>query len=206
MVGIGAVRDGDMALQVTLDGLRRFPRGEAETVGYAEYVGVYGDDGLVVDDGSDDVGRLPPDAGKAHQRIDVGRDLPIEIRKKFPGHGGQVLGLAVRVGDAFDIGKDFLRGRGREGSGVGEAPEQGGSHEIDPLVRALGGEDHGAEELEYVPVAEFRFGDGPVLGEPAYDAFEALFPGHQIVTSDSTTSGAGSSPHFSSVQENTRPG
>ena len=150
-------------------------------MGNPENVGVHRDDGFVVNNGGNDICRLSADARKCHQRIDVRGDLPAEIGKEFPGHGNQVRGFAVGIGDAADEGIDLVEGGGGQGGGIREAFEQGRRDQVHPPVGALGGEDDGDEELEGIPVTELRFGDGPVLGEPADDGGESLFPVHQMV-------------------------
>ena len=178
MVGDGAPVGGDMALEVLFDFQRRLAVGEAEPVGNPENVGVHRDDGFVVNNGGNDICRLSADARKCHQRIDVRGDLPAEIGKEFPGHGNQVRGFAVGIGDAADEGIDLVECGGGQGGGIREAFEQGRRDQVHPPVGALGGEDDGDEQLEGVGVMKFGGGEGNVLLKPLQHCAEPFFFPH----------------------------
>ena len=102
VVGAGTKLRGDVALEVAFDGFGGLALREAQAVGDAEDVGVDGDDGLVVNDGGDDIGGLAADAGQAHQHIDVGGNGAVEAFLQLAGGFEQVGGFAVGVGDAFN--------------------------------------------------------------------------------------------------------
>ena len=173
-------------------------------MGDAEDVRVHGDDGLVIDDGGDDIGRLAAHARKAHERVDVGGNFAAEIGQQFLRHGDQVRRFRVRVGDAFHIGKNLVERGGSQVLRGGKALEKGRGDDVHPAVGTLGGQDDRHQQLEGIPVVEFGLGDGAVLGEPAHDGGETFFQGH-IVRSRSKELSSISSVHFSSAQEKTRP-
>ena len=53
--------------------------------------------------------------------------------------------------------------------GRGAALEKGGCDFVDPVIRALGGEDRGDEELEGILVVKFAMGVGVRLLKPGND-------------------------------------
>ena len=178
VVGAGAKVDGDVPLEILLDRERGLAVGEAETVGDAEDVGVDGDDGLVVDDGGDDVGGLAADAGQGHEGVDVSGNLSAEVGQEFLGHGDEVVGLGVGIGNAADIGPDVVEGSGGQQLRRRKALEEGRGDEVDAPVGALGGEDDGDEQLEGVRIMEFGGGEGNVLLKPSDNRCKPFFFSH----------------------------
>jgi len=65
MVRTGAEVLRDVPFQVPFHVVRGLAVREAQPVGNTVNVGVHGDDGLVIDDGGDDVGGFAADAGQA---------------------------------------------------------------------------------------------------------------------------------------------
>ena len=108
VVGLCAVLQGDVLLQVLPDGCRRLSGRKPESVRNPEDMGVDGYDRLLVYDGGYDVRGLEADSGKSLKLIDVGRYLPSEIRNELFRHFDEMAGLAVGVGDAADQGVEFL--------------------------------------------------------------------------------------------------
>ena len=78
MMCYGAKALVDVSFKLLLHGFRGLSVAKAKPVRYPEYVGVHGDYGFVIDNGSDDIGRLPAYSAKRHQCVDVRRHLPVE--------------------------------------------------------------------------------------------------------------------------------
>ena len=72
MMGDGTLFHRNMALEVGLDFVRGLPVRQAKAVGYAEYVGVHGYYGFVIEDGGHYVGGLAADSGQGHEAVGVG--------------------------------------------------------------------------------------------------------------------------------------
>ena len=61
---------GYVSLKLLLHGFRGLSVAKAQPVRYPEHVGVHGDYGFVIDDGSDDIGRFPAHSGQFSQLAD----------------------------------------------------------------------------------------------------------------------------------------
>ena len=51
-------------------------------------------------------------------------------------------------------------------------------YHVDPLIGALGRQDHGNQQLIGIVEVKFRFGIGGMLAEPGNYIIITLFPGH----------------------------
>ena len=109
VVGNGALLHGNVSFQVLLHGKGGASVREAQAVRHAEHVRVYGNHRLVVHDGGNYVGGFSAHARKAHERVNIGRNFPVIIGHEHPGHGNQVPGFGVGVGDALYVGVNVVK-------------------------------------------------------------------------------------------------
>src|ERR1017187_3370028 len=127
----------------------------AETAREAPDMRVHDDSvGRSPDVPEDDVRGLASDAGQGVKGLHRSRDLAAVLLDERLRHAAQGLRLRVEKARRTD---DVLEGAGRrrrERGGVGEAPEDLGSHLIHARVRALRREDGRDEELERTPEIE----------------------------------------------------
>ena len=145
MMRYGTNLFGYVSLKLLLHGFRGLSVAKAQPVRYSEYVGVYGDYGFVIDDGSDDIGRLPAHSAERHQSIDVRRYLSVESLHESARHLHQVLCLRIRVGYGADYVLYFGWRCLGESLCIGIGFEKTGSHHIYSLVGALGRQKYGAD-------------------------------------------------------------
>ena len=158
-------RDLSFESKLGLQGCFR-PVRESDAVRDPEYVGIDGHHLLLPDHGAHDIGRLASHAGQTLQLLQVARHFAAELLAEHAGHARQVFRLVVGIGDALDVGIDLLGSRGSHSLRCRESLEQGRRSHIDPLVRALGRQDHGHQQLIRRAVRKLALGDGHVLLEP----------------------------------------
>src|SRR5437588_2366943 len=92
-----------------------------------------------------DIGGLARGAGNGQKFIDLARDLAAEIGKDLARGSDDGLGLVIEEArGAYFLGHFVLR-RGSEILNGGVFAEQTGSHRVDALISALGGENGGYE-------------------------------------------------------------
>ena len=129
-------------------------------------MGVDRQPGTVHGHAAHDVGRLAPDPRQGDQILDGGRHLAGEALDQRLGHPQQAAGL----GPEEPAGVDQLLDGSRLGTGQRHRGRIGGEHRrgdlVDGLVRALGGQDGGDQQLERVFVIELAklLGRAGVLG------------------------------------------
>ena len=133
--------------------------GETQPAGETTDMGVHHDAfGKVEGIAEDDVGGFPAHAGELVEMFHGPRNLAAVIFDQGGGAAADGFGLGAEesggADEAFELGgRDF----GKMLS-CGAALEKGGRDFIDPVIRALGGEDRGNEELEGILVVEFAMG------------------------------------------------
>ena len=126
-------------------------------MGQAEHVGVHREGGDAESEGQDDVGGFAADPGQAGQFLHGVGHLAAEAAFDHAAGVDDVDGLGFKAA-AFDVFVDGFRlGRGH-GGGVGIIPEKGRGDLVDPLVRALGGQDGGHQGFVGVGKIELRPG------------------------------------------------
>ena len=158
--------------------------GQADAGGDAEYVGVHRHIGLVVDDGGDDVGCFAADAGQLDEFVNGEGHLAVEFVHEHPGHADEVFSFVVGVRDAAHQGKQFVEVGEGKGPGIRVSVEDGRSRHIDPLVRALGGQDHRYQQLVRAVVYELGLCVRIVLAEVVQYELKSFLSGHWRVFND----------------------
>ena len=133
--------------------------GETQPAGETADMGV-DDDALGEVEGvaEDDIGGLPAHAGELVEMFHGPRNLAAVIFDQ--GGGAPADGFRLGAEEAGRADEAFELGGGNVGKmlGRGAALEKGGRDFVDPVIRALGGEDGGDEELEGILVVEFAMG------------------------------------------------
>ena len=144
--------------------------GETQPAGEAADMGV-DDDALGEVEGiaEDDVGGLSAHAGELVEMFHGPRNFAAVVFDQGGGAAADGFGLGAEesggADEAFELGgRDFSKMLGR-----GAALEKGGCDFVDPVIRALGGEDRGDEELEGILVVKFAMGVGVRLLKPGND-------------------------------------
>ena len=125
---------------------------------HAEDVGIDGHHLLAPDDRPYDVGRLAPHAGQPLQGVEIRRHHAAELRAEHPRHGGQVPGLVVGIGDAFDVGVDLFDRSLRHRLGRRIGFEKRRRSHVDPLVGTLRRKNDGHQQLVGILVLQLALG------------------------------------------------
>lgn len=133
---------------------------------------------LVPDDGTNDIGRLPPDTRQAKQGIVVLRHLSAIVIDQTLGHTQKMAGLIARIRDGLDVFVEFIDSRLGHLLRCGKSLQEIGGDEVDPLIGALRREDYGHQQLKGVVVVQLGGGIGIVLDEIFDDALVSLLFGH----------------------------
>lgn len=153
--------------------------GEAEPGGETSDVGV-DDDAIVDGEGvaEDDIGGLASDSGQGGEGGHGAGDMAVVEFADLRGGGADVAGFVAEESGGVDEGFELFLRDGGKGLGGGAADEEGGGDHVDPLVRALRGEDGGDEELERVGEGEFAVRIGVDAREADGELRGALGAGH----------------------------
>ncbi len=134
--------------------------GKPNALRYTEDVGIDCHGGLVVDDGTYNVGCLTAYAWETLQIFNIIGHLAIEIVYQHLCHTNEMCRLVVRVGDGTDVLKDGFFVAGCHDFGRWEGLKECGRDLIDTLIGTLGREHNRYEQFEGISVVEFAFGNG----------------------------------------------
>ena len=126
-----------------------------------------------------EIGRLPPYAGQAQQVLHLTGDLSVVFRKQHLGALHHVPALAPEKAAGVDVLPHLLRirlGKGLEGW---KTPVEGRRHLVHPLVRTLGGEPDGKEQLIVLLILQGAQGVRIALLQCVNDRPDCLFCFHR---------------------------
>jgi len=166
VVGYGPQVFWNIGFEIFLYCLYCLAVGEAEAVRYSEHMCVYGDYGLLVYYRGNDICSFAADAWKRHQVADRGWHFAAEIGNELPGHSNQVFRLAVRVGNALDVGEHLVECGSGKLIRRGECLEERRSDHVHSPVRALCAKNDRNEQLEWRVIMQLRLCHWMVLLKP----------------------------------------
>ncbi len=152
-------------------------RGEAQTIGHPEDVGVHGDHGFAEGGIQNDVRRLAAHPGKGFEGFAFAGDLASMVAHQDLAGLADMARLGVVEADAGDEGLQLLLAQAQHGARVRGGLEKRPRRLIDGPVRRLRGEQHGDEELKGASVAKLGGGPRVALAKTLEDRL-AVFERH----------------------------
>lgn len=146
--------------------------GQPQPKGKPAHVGVDGEAGKFECHASHHIGGLAADSGQCDQVLPTSGDFSAEAAPHRLRHSDQIPGFGPEEPGGVDDLLHFIGIRRGQRWGIGIPCEENRRHHVDPLVRALGGEDGGDEKLKWagmVKGTQFVGGSGELSAKTEID-------------------------------------
>lgn len=143
-------------------------------VGQTDTVRIHNDSGFVKDIAEDEVCRFPADTGQGDKRLHRIRYLSAVLYQKRLGAEHDIPRLGSEKAAGVDVFLNFFNIGGGKGLKAGEAFKERGRDHIHPLIRALGGETDGEQQLIVLDIIQAALGQRVLFLESSND-FTNLF-------------------------------
>lgn len=139
---------GNETHEIPFDPFRVFFRSEPQPDGNPSHMSIHYNPRDAERIAQNDIGRLPPDPRQCHQCIEVCGDFSLILLMENPAAFFDVPCFVSIESRGSDLHLQFDQGSFGEMPGTWVFPEEARCDLVDPIIRALSGQDRGNEELQ----------------------------------------------------------